>query len=428
MTEGAATLTDELLPVAPYRQWVFSFPYKLRVHLAYNKELLSKVLAICMRKVFAFQRKAARRLGIPSHSAAPLAVLLIQRFGSLLQLNPHGHAVFPDGVFVLDDAGEVRLLELPPPTRGDLEALGLSIVGAIFRLLERRAGDPDDADPEDAPMMQALSEAASSKPRRPRCEPGDHSPSTGGDKLAAQIRTELGVLSLHAETKVAACDRRGLERLLRYGARPAFAHERLSFTDSGKISYRLRKPYIAELCRLIDQEFGKLDILVANAGGGGFKTIMEVNAREFDYAMHLNVRSLIQLVQAAFPLLEKSTLERSKIITITSLGGTRAMPMYGLPGTAKGALESLTRQLAFELGPRGVNVNCVCAGLVKTASAMKLPAIEEKLAARRQRSLVGDRDLLPEHVANAVVCVASPLLDMMQGQTLRVDRGISIQT
>lgn len=82
MNDTAATLTDELVPVAPYRQWVFSFPYKLRVHLAYDKELLSRVLGICMRKVFASQRKAARRLGVRSDSAAPLAVLFVQRFGS----------------------------------------------------------------------------------------------------------------------------------------------------------------------------------------------------------------------------------------------------------------------------------------------------------------------------------------------------------
>jgi hypothetical protein len=92
-------------------------------------------------------------------------------------------------------------------------------------------------------MMEALSEAASSERRRPQGGSDDHSTSTGGHRLAAQIRTVLGVLSLHAETEVAACDRQGLERLLRYGARSAFAHKRLSWTDSGKISYRLRKPY-----------------------------------------------------------------------------------------------------------------------------------------------------------------------------------------
>lgn len=184
---------------------------------------------------------------------------------------------------------------------------------------------------------------------------------------------------------------------------------------------------VRELCRLIGEEFGKLDILVANAGGGGFRSLLEVNAKQIDYAMHLNIRSLIELVQGCVPLLAGSTLERAKVVTITSLGGTRAMPNYGLMGTVKGALESLTRQLALELGPRGINVNCVCAGLVKTSSTARMPALEDALAARRARSLAGDRDLAPTDVANAVLCVVSPLLDTMAGQTLCVDCGTSIQ-
>jgi hypothetical protein len=205
---------------------------------------LSEVFAVCIRKVFAFQRKAARRLAGPAEAAEPLAVLFIQRFGSLLQLNPHAHAVLPDGVFVPDADGQVALVHLPPPTQRDLESLALTIVRGIVRILERRAEDTQEPDPDDAVLLQALSEAATGELRaaRPDQDVGLHT-TKNHDKLAAQIHSELGVFSLHAETTVAAHDRRGLERLVRYCARPAFAHKRLSWTESGKVSYRLRKPY-----------------------------------------------------------------------------------------------------------------------------------------------------------------------------------------
>ena len=127
------------------------------------------------------------------------------------------------------------------------------------------------------------------------------------------------------------------------------------------------------------------------------------------------------------PLLRKSTLPRSKLVTVTSLGGTRALPNYGLVGAAKGAIESMTRHLALELGPMGVNVNCVCGGMVNTGALASLPDRDAKLAARRKRSLIGERDLVADDLANVIVALAGPLLDAVQGQTLIVDGGTSIQ-
>jgi hypothetical protein len=79
MNDLALRLCDQVLPVAPYRQWVFSFPWKIRLALAYDSELLSQVMAICVRKVFAYQRKKARRRAIEAPQT--LAVCFIQRFG-----------------------------------------------------------------------------------------------------------------------------------------------------------------------------------------------------------------------------------------------------------------------------------------------------------------------------------------------------------
>lgn len=184
---------------------------------------------------------------------------------------------------------------------------------------------------------------------------------------------------------------------------------------------------IQAMCRIIGEEFGKLDIVVSNAAGGGFRPLLESSVEQLLRSLQVNVVALLCLAQEAMPLLRKTTLPRSKLITLSSLGGTRALPNYGLVGTAKGALESLTRHLALELGPLGVNVNCVCGGLVNTGALASMPDRETRLQSRRKRSLIGERDLVADDLANVVLALAGPLLDAMQGQTLFVDGGASIQ-
>jgi len=243
MADTAARLVDQRLPDAPYRQWVFSFPRRLRVALAKDGTLWSEVLRACVRKVFAYQRRKARALGIDA--AKTLAVCFLQRFGSLLQLHPHGHAAVPDAVWFDDSDGALAQRELPAPTDDEVEAVALALVKAVLRIVAR-AADRAAIELDDEPaLVRTLAEAAAS----PGTAQGDGR--DGGDartaaprkRRAALIQTELGLFSVHADTAVAAGDRAGRERLLRYGGRPPLAHERLSITTTGKVCYRLRKPY-----------------------------------------------------------------------------------------------------------------------------------------------------------------------------------------
>ena len=236
MADTAARLVDERLPEAGYRQWVFSFPYRLRVALASDGALWSEVLRACVRKVFAFQRKRARARGVKKGKS--LGLCFAQRFGSLLQLNPHGHAVVPDAVWSDDGGGALAACALEAPTEPELQAVALQIVKAVLRVVRRAAERADDEDDDAAAMWTTLAEAAAAT-----AGPRARSSEGRRTRLAAQIQTELGVFSIHAGTSVRAGDRAGLERLLRYGARPALAHRRLSVTASGKVCYRLRKPY-----------------------------------------------------------------------------------------------------------------------------------------------------------------------------------------
>jgi enoyl-[acyl-carrier protein] reductase III len=175
----------------------------------------------------------------------------------------------------------------------------------------------------------------------------------------------------------------------------------------------------------VRDEVGQLDILVSNAATGGFRPLLTSNARNFQAAMNTNVLALIYLVQAAMPLLEQSG-GRAKVIAISSHGSHLALPMYGLIGGSKAALESVARHLTLEVGHRGVNVNIVKAGLVDTDSTRRIPGADLMFSARTEKTMVGERMLSAADVADAVLFLASPLSDMIQGQTLTVDGGAAI--
>ncbi len=182
---------------------------------------------------------------------------------------------------------------------------------------------------------------------------------------------------------------------------------------------------VVSMMDFVRDTFGALDILVTNAATGGFRPLLVTTAREFEAAMNTNVRSLLFLIQAALPLLERSK-GRAKVIGISSLGSIRAMPLYGLLGSTKAALESMIRHLALEIGSRGINLNIIQAGLVATDSTRQIPNFERAMEQRKSKNMVGGRQLVPEDIADAVLYLASPLSDMVQGQSLVIDGGASI--
>lgn len=176
----------------------------------------------------------------------------------------------------------------------------------------------------------------------------------------------------------------------------------------------------------VESEFGQLDILVSNAANGGFRPLLRTTGRQFQVAMNTNALALVYLVQAALPLLEQSA-GRAKVVAISSHGSHLALPNYGLIGSSKAALESLVRHLTLEVGDRNVNVNCVKAGLVETDSTRRMPGANSFFLRRMNHSMVGERVLRTDDVANAVLFLASPLSDMIQGETIVVDGGTAIQ-
>ena len=168
-------------------------------------------------------------------------------------------------------------------------------------------------------------------------------------------------------------------------------------------------------------EWGRLDILVSNAASGVLKPAMELTLKHFHWTMDINAGALLPLSQNAVGLMDGG----GKIVAVSSLGATRALPNYTAVGASKGALESMIRHLMIELAPRDINVNAVSAGLVETDAIQHFPNREEMLSAAKDRTPSG-RLTSPQDVADAVLFLCSPHAGQVHGQTLVVDGGSSI--
>ena len=165
----------------------------------------------------------------------------------------------------------------------------------------------------------------------------------------------------------------------------------------------------------------RLDIVVSNAASGVLRPAMELTARHWDWAMDINARALLFLAQQGAPLMRAG----SRIIAVSSIGAIRAIPNYTVVGASKAALESLVRHLAVELGPRGITVNTISAGVVDTDALKKFPNRDELIRASMERTPLG-RMTTPEDVADVVMLLCSKRADMIHGQVILVDGGYAI--
>jgi enoyl-[acyl-carrier protein] reductase III len=183
----------------------------------------------------------------------------------------------------------------------------------------------------------------------------------------------------------------------------------------------------------VAEAFGRLDILVSNAATGGFRPLLANTSRQLAAAMATNVDALLHLLRSLLPLLRAAAASagahdsrRPKVIALSSHGARFALPHYGLVGMTKAALEAVVRQAALELGREGINVNALVAGAVDTDALRDIPNREEVLARAAARALTGERRLTADDVADVLLFLASPLADLVQGQTIAVDAGVTV--
>lgn len=186
------------------------------------------------------------------------------------------------------------------------------------------------------------------------------------------------------------------------------------------------KEDVIALVEVIEERFGQLDIIVSNAAAGGFRPLMDLSPANWDGVLRANSAPLIWLTQAARHLLQ-ATSGPSKVIAVSSHGSQWAVPNYGVIGASKAALESLVRHLALELGSTGINFNSVLPGVVNTEAIRTMPGADLVLQAAGEQMLVKTDRIDPDDVAGVVAFLASPLSDLIQGQTIVVDGGVSIR-
>jgi hypothetical protein len=247
MADTAAHLVDSVLPEVPIRQWVLTLPYPLRYRCAYDAALTSEVLRAFLRTLFsALRRRAKSQWGTPRGQCG--SVTFIQRFGSALNLNVHFHTLVLDGVYTGDHGNATRFLPLPPPSRDEVARVLAGTARRIARLVSSRAED-DDAVARDEPLLATL--AAASLRSRVAMGPGagqrwrrlgDRVEPDGADldpDGSSHVPQHAG-MSLHADVVVPASDRRRLERLCRYVARPPLARDRLEVEPDGRLVLRLK--------------------------------------------------------------------------------------------------------------------------------------------------------------------------------------------
>lgn len=117
--------------------------------------------------------------------------------------------------------------------------------------------------------------------------------------------------------------------------------------------------------------------------------------------------------------------EGGRVLALTSSGSRRVLPHYGAVSAAKSALESYCRQLGFELGPRGISVNAVEAGVTDTPALRKIPGNDALIRDAGRRNPF-KRLTTPEDVANVIATLAGDDTGWINGTTIRVDGGESI--
>ena len=174
----------------------------------------------------------------------------------------------------------------------------------------------------------------------------------------------------------------------------------------------------------LEKQWGKIDFVVhavAFANREDLKNPFSQTSREgFRLALDVSAYSLVSMTRCALPVLK----EGGSIVTMTYLGSVRSVPQYNVMGVAKAALESAVRYLAAELGEKGIRVNAVSAGPIKTLAASGISNFKEKLQVAEARSPL-KRLVNQGEVGKATLYLVSDLASGVTGEIHYVDGGFS---
>lgn len=189
------------------------------------------------------------------------------------------------------------------------------------------------------------------------------------------------------------------------------------------IKYKADVSCLEQVSTMVDDaysEFGKIDVLVNNAGINKDGLLLRMTENHWDKVIDTNLKGIFNSSKACVKYMVKQ--KKGKIVNISSIVG-----IYGNAGqanyaAAKAGIIGFTKSLAKELGSRGITVNAVAPGFIETDMTLSLlkknTGIEHKIPLKR----VG----VPEDVANAVVFLSSEKVDYITGQILAIDGGLTL--
>ncbi len=182
---------------------------------------------------------------------------------------------------------------------------------------------------------------------------------------------------------------------------------------------------VSEVRQLIEssiQHFGKLDVLVNNAGIEKNADFWSVSEADYDAVLNVNLKGVFFVTQAFVQHLIE-TKRTGKIINISSVHEELPFPHFTSYCASKGGVKMMTRNLAIELGPLGITINNVAPGAIETPINTKLLNDPEKLDALLKNIPLG-RLGQPQDVASVVAFLASSDADYVTGTTFFVDGGL----
>ena len=169
---------------------------------------------------------------------------------------------------------------------------------------------------------------------------------------------------------------------------------------------------------------GSIDVLVNNAGlyaSLAMRPFTEIPLEEWNKVMEINVASMFLTCRAVVPVMRGQG--GGKIVNISSGTPFRGVPFLLHYVTSKGAIVTLTRALAKELGNDSIHVNCVAPGFTMSDGVKSHPEVVEALRDVSVSARTIKRDQVPEDVVGAVVFLCTPAADFITGQTMVIDGG-----
>lgn len=167
--------------------------------------------------------------------------------------------------------------------------------------------------------------------------------------------------------------------------------------------------------------FGKIDILVSNAGWGTRIHAEDATEEDFDYMVNINYRGAYFTVRYALDYLNP----HASIILIGSCGATLTLKRHSIYTSTKAAVVKLAKTLAYDLADRSIRVNCISPGYVKTPIFAERLITDPTYLSRREAHIPLKRIGTPQDIANAALFLASDEASYITGIDLLVDGGYS---